>query len=243
LTQISKFNNVSLLDIQDKALMGRIDSKYIIDASHLDALLEAAIEEYDVLEIDGQRDMYYQTIYYDNEGFDLYNHARVKRPNRFKIRYRKYHVNNLEFFELKEKVRGTSTFKHRITLNENENPELEKSIFLSNYGKEYKDYKEVLDVRYNRICLISRSSTERITIDTSLTVDNFNGKKDFQNLAIIEVKSNKVLSKNPVTASLKKLDCHPISCSKYCIGLAYTDHNLKKSGFAPQMRIINTILR
>lgn len=240
---LQNFIGIGLDAVADKSLQDRIDRKYLASSHYLNEILHAAIEDYDVLEINGQRNMHYQTIYYDNEDFMLYHHARVKRPNRFKIRHRKYYVNQLEFFELKEKVKDTYTIKYRAGLDDIDHSQAVISDFLWEHNLDFGNYTPSLDVRYDRVCLISRSTTERITIDTNLQIKNDKRNFSFDKLVIVEVKSNKLSSKNPVTTYLKSIDNHPISCSKYCIGLSYIKDDISRAGFAPQIRLINNILK
>jgi hypothetical protein len=242
ITSISDYDGIGLSEIEGKNLLERIDRKYIIKVADVDIILSNALEYYNVLEINGQRNMPYETVYYDKPGYDFYHHARLKRPNRFKIRYRKYKINDLEYFEIKQKVRGTSTLKYRTTLDQAIDPTQQISAFLETHNLKVGDYNTTLKVDYNRICLVSKTENERITIDTNLRITDFTNEMSFDGMAIVEVKSNKIYSKNNITNTLKELGYQAISCSKYCIGLAFVNPSLSKSGFAPQLRTIREIL-
>jgi hypothetical protein len=239
---ILSYGAIGLSDIADKTLLERIDRKYIIKESDLDLILENGLLSYDILEINGMRDMPYETIYYDNSTLDFYHYARLKRPNRFKLRYRQYKINGLEFFEYKQKVRGVSTLKYRTTLEKNGDFKQQVSTFLESHHLKESDYHTTLKVEYDRICLVSKAENERVTIDTNMRVTDFHNEITFDGMAIIEVKSNKINSKNVITTTLKDLGYQPTSCSKYCIGLAFVNPALNKSGFAPQIRSIKSIL-
>ena len=62
---LKNFHAVSLDEIDEVKLMNRIDRKYWFHISLLEKLLTKVVEDYDILEINGNRLMKYQSAYYD----------------------------------------------------------------------------------------------------------------------------------------------------------------------------------
>lgn len=99
----------------------------------------------------------------------------------------------------------------------------------------------VLDVSFLRCTLVNRNDPERVTIDFSLQFD-FQGKsKSIDRLVIVEAKQNKNVQ-SPFIRLLK--DNHIIqgSISKYCLGMALLNENLKKNNFKSRILRINKLL-
>ena len=69
---LSGFDSVALEDTTDVKLMDRIDRKYWFHSTKLIQLLEKALQCYNILEINGQRLMDYETIYFDTPENTMY---------------------------------------------------------------------------------------------------------------------------------------------------------------------------
>ena len=108
---ISKFSSVSLDEIDEVKLMNRIDRKYWFHISQLVPFLESTIPYYDILEINGQRLMKYETTYFDTEEDTMFLKHHNQKLNRHKIRQRKYLSTDSSFLEIKYKTNKRRTVK------------------------------------------------------------------------------------------------------------------------------------
>ncbi len=233
---ITQFELVTLDQLNEVSLLQRIDTKYILHVSQLCDVLEDLISDQYILEIAEQRKFEYLTHYYDTEDFKFYMHHHNGYVNRLKVRTRSYVDSNLNFFEIKHKERGTRTNKIRKVME----------VLPETLGN--KEYEMIENKRYNgeelilkmtnsfyRITLCNKAFTERITIDTDIRF--FNSKRIIKKpfLAIIEVKQGKNDYYSHTIQTLKKHGIRQASFSKYAIGIAMLEKQLKRNKFKPTL--------
>ena len=70
---IYKFAPISLEQMSEVKLMNRTDTKFVTSMEKLCQLLEMAQDDYYIQEIDGGRNLEYDTTYFDTMRFDMYN--------------------------------------------------------------------------------------------------------------------------------------------------------------------------
>ena len=225
---LSAFDPISLEQMSGVKLMNRTDTKFVTNVDKLRQLLELAQQDYYVQEIEGERNLEYDTTYFDTQAFDMYNQHQWGHTNRQKIRFRTYCINGLQFMEVKTKNNHGRTKKKRIEVVDMDLMDEEKRLFLGKnlrYGVD--TLQPALNNHFSRITLVNKGKTERLTIDSSLCFNNIvNGEHlDMGDLVIIELKRDgQVFS--PVLAMLKELRIQPHGFSKYSMGSALTgqDH-------------------
>ncbi len=243
LSSINKFQSLGLQDLEGKSLMTRVDKKYLVSIKDFDNLMLDLENEFDVLEIDGIRFLPYKTIYYDDANFNLYNHARLKKPKRFKLRERIYEHSGNGYFEIKYKSKGKVTIKERIALvtqNLVSNEDLfSNEVFLQKWNINFADYKSILDIYYKRVTFVSKTSECRVTMDFNLKYKYNEKLMLYEDMIVVEIKSNTFNDKNLVTSNLKKIGAKKISFSKYGVGLALCNDNLNTNGFAKQLAMLS----
>ena len=111
---LAPFAPISLEQMSSVKLMNRIDTKFVTTMPQLVRLLKMAQGEYYVQEIKGERNMLYDTTYFDTRDFGMYNEHQHKHTNRQKIRFRTYVSSDLQFMEVKTKNNHGRTKKKRI---------------------------------------------------------------------------------------------------------------------------------
>ena len=94
----------------------RMDRKYIVDADYAASVLAELPAEASVLEIEGQREFAYDSVYFDTPNLVSYYAAATDRPDRFKVRTRSYLDTNTCFLEVKTEGERAMTVKERIPL-------------------------------------------------------------------------------------------------------------------------------
>jgi len=236
-----KFHSVSLDEIDEVKLMNRIDIKYWFHISLLEKLLKKVVSDYDILEINGKRLMEYKSAYFDTADNFMYLKHHNKKLNRYKVRRRNYLTTNDNFFEIKLKTNKRRTIKERIEtkFETAEFLEPEKAFLKEKYPFFGQQLKKSLNNQFHRITLIHKNKLDRCTIDIHPKFWNENGKIDFKNLVIFELKRGRSIKSSPMLSLLRKLKIRQQGLSKYCTGRALLEPNLKQNAFKPRLRFIS----
>ena len=98
---LNTFAPISLEEMSSVKLMNRTDTKFVTNREKLLQLLEMARQDYYVQEIDGTRNLEYDTTYFDTHDFNMYAVHQHGHTNRQKIRFRTYCISGLQFMEIK----------------------------------------------------------------------------------------------------------------------------------------------
>jgi len=248
-TALFSFSPISLKEMNSVAFLHRVDTKFILNASMLNELLNDIMHDYFILDIDNRRCFNYSTMYYDTPELSMYiDHIRGKL-NRFKVRHRHYVDSDLSYIEVKFKNNSGRTSKWR----EKRSATKQKSEILDNYllkkhlPHHFRNLKAVLQNNFHRITLVDKNFTQRVTIDYDISYllpDAEQKKQVLSDLVIIEIKSDKNKEKNGIQQSLKKLRIKQSGFSKYCIGVALTDTSKEKAGaLKPKFVKINKLTK
>jgi hypothetical protein len=242
---IQSFSPITLAEMSSVKLMNRTDTKFVTTLPQLMALLEMAQDDYFAQEIDGQRNMLYDTTYFDTRAFEMYQEHQTGHTNRQKIRFRTYVSSNLQFMEIKTKNNHGRTKKKRIEVADMDLHDESKRQFIGQHL--HFDVDDLIPHMHNyfhRITLVNRAKTERLTIDTSLEFNNIqtHEHREMGDLVIIELKRDGLIF-SPVLEMLRKLHIHPHGFSKYCMGAAMTNEHLLINRFKPKLRDVERILK
>ncbi len=224
------FEKIGLITLQNKApLLERVDVKFAFSRLILDAVLQDCLDEYQILEADGNFIFDYTTTYYDTTNLLFYKQHCNGKGNRIKIRTRVYENSQEQFVEVKKKTNKGKTLKNRIS---SRNIALENKFLKEKTGFQIADLNENVISRYRRITLLQKQNTEKITLDLNLNFENKDKKIAFDNIVIAEVKSEKKGS----TLFAKIMKSHKIkegSLSKYCLGILALGNMEKYNKFKP----------
>ena len=248
------FAPISLAEMGSVKLMNRIDTKFVVPQILLPVILNAAMGDYFVQEIDNKRVATYDTMYYDTPTLDMYLRHHNRQLVRQKIRVRNYVDTHQTFLEIKRKNNKGRTKKKRIEVagwdiqsasqgtNKKGTWTVEQFIAQqSNY--QWAELIPHLRTQFSRITLVNKAMTERLTIDFDLGWENVitNRSRTYEGLAIIELKQNGHLH-SLMTDIMLNLRVHPLKISKYCIGTVLTSCDLKHNRFKTKLRRINKLL-
>ncbi|MBQ8990210.1 MAG: polyphosphate polymerase domain-containing protein [Prevotella sp.] len=255
---LNRYEPITLEEMKDIRLMNRIDTKFVTTVPVLKRLLELAREDYFVQETGGLRISPYYTLYFDTADCAMYNRHEAGHLVRQKLRIRSYVDAGLNFLEVKTKNNHGRTKKKRMTMEgfDAVNPDHtirferqdEQYIIYDNFLREHLHYdpatlSEQLENRFDRITLVNKAKTERLTIDSNLrfhniATDNFRFMGD---IVIIELKRDG-LKPSPILSKLLELRIHPHGFSKYCIGSALTNDDLRRNRIKPRLHSIEKIV-
>ncbi|MCF6351001.1 MAG: polyphosphate polymerase domain-containing protein [Flavobacteriaceae bacterium] len=239
---INTFTSISLKEMDQVALMKRVDTKFLIAKKQLIEILELVKKDYDVLEIEGNRLMNYNSLYFDTDLKKFYFDHHNKRVRRTKIRIRKYVESDIYFLEVKQKDIKGNTIKNRIKIDNFETNLSKKSTnFITETTNKDYSLTSTLWNSFKRITLVNKNAKERVTIDLNLSFSLDKNEKRYDNLVIIELKQERYDRNSPIVKILKKYRTHPYSISKYCVGILNLYKNIKHNRFKQKLIKINKI--
>lgn len=225
---LDDYQPVSLEEIESVKLMNRLDTKYIVSTETMMNILHQLSNDYMLLEINSQRFGQYSSIYYDTIDFQMFHAHITSRYPRFKVRERTYSQNGMQFLEVKRKKITGRTSKKRLSLLGKTGFDDTKYNFVADYSPFcMKNLQPQLHNQFNRITLINKDRTERLTFDFDLQFRSFNGNATpiIKNAAIIEVKQNKRTG-SVITRMLRDENIRPCGMSKYCVGMLLIHNHL-----------------
>ena len=159
------------------------------------------------------------------------------------MRFRTYVSSNLQFMEVKTKNNHGRTKKKRMKVTNMDLNDQEKLDFLAQHlGYPADRLMPAIHNSFDRITLVNKARTERLTIDTNLQFHNLvtDRERQMSPLVIVELKRDG-LCYSPILEMLRVLRVFPHGFSKYCMGSALTNDRLKVNRFKPKLIDIRKI--
>ena len=255
---LNQFDPITLEQMSSIRLMNRTDTKFVTTTDQLRLLLGKAKDDYFVQEIDGERIAPYYTLYFDTADCAMYTAHESGHTNRQKLRIRSYVNSGLNFLEVKTKNNHGRTKKKRVLVHEFDPMNPDRNITFHCQNKAFCEYDEFLrsnlqynpfllceqlENRFDRITLVNKGLTERLTIDTNLRFHNVatDNYRFMDNIVIIELKRDGRVP-SPILSLLRDLRIKPHGFSKYCIGSAITNADLHCNRLKPRLHSIQRII-
>lgn len=238
-------------------LMNRTDTKFVTNIATLRKLLKLAVWQYRAQEIEGKRQARYYTMYFDTPDMQMYTCHHSGHANRQKLRIRSYVDSGLNFLEVKTKNNHKRTRKKRTIMFDFDPLAPARNIAFDSHDVNFKEYdsflrenlwykpeimEEAIENRFNRITLVNNNKTERLTIDTDLCFHNIHTGNDcsLPELAIIELKRDGLVP-SPILSLLNELRIKPLGFSKYCIGTALTNPDIRQNRFKQRLHALGKL--
>lgn len=239
---IAGFAPISLKEMDQLALMNRIDTKYLTSAENALSVLNSVKDDYKILEIDSERVFTYRNVYYDTpENLLLNEHLRGKL-NRYKVRCRAYVASGISFLEVKKKTNKGRTIKSRIKRDGTGALSFEEKQFISTQTPlDSEALIPSLNVSFNRLTLASHEHQERVTFDFNLSFSDSPNHALSNGLSIIEVKRDSGTFHANFAVALKAQRIYPTSMSKYCLGMILTRTQVKHNGYKQKLLKLNKL--
>ena len=237
---LASYPSFSLEIAEAVKLMHRMDTKYLIRSDDVIGLLNDIRQDYHVLEIASQRTGAYTSVYYDTSDRQMfYAHVTGRFP-RYKVRKRFYSQNGLKFFEVKRKSNTGRTCKRRISLAENNSETTGEWLSRQSPFRE-DDLTAALNIFFERITLINKKQTERVTVDFNLHFCKPTGMVTpvYDRVAIVELKQDKTAA-SPIREILRIKGIRPANLSKFCTGMLLTGCEIGYKRYKPEFsRFVN----
>ena len=255
---LSTYQPITLDEMSGIKLMNRTDTKFVTTVDRLRLLLTMAHDDYRAQEIDGKRQALYYTAYFDTPDNNMYLVHQNGHAGRQKLRIRSYVDSGLNYLEVKTKNNRGRTKKKRVDMVDFDPLHPDHGIRFLRQDDQYVAYdnflrkhlrydptilSEQMENHFHRITLVNKAKTERLTIDTDLCFHNLktDNDADLTGLVIIELKRDG-LQPSPILGLLRDLRIKPSGFSKYCMGSALTNPDLKRNNFKERLRLVERLL-
>jgi hypothetical protein len=238
---------ITLAEMQQIRLMDRVDAKFVASSSALPQLLTEMSPYFKVQQTDGQRIAPYFTQYLDTPSFNMFVMHQNGKLNRQKIRIRTYVDSHLSFLEVKNKTQKGRTQKVRVPVATPQVISIEELHASRTFLEQHSLFDSAtlapaLTNRFHRITFVNLRHTERVTIDLNLSFTNIatSNRIALDNIMILELKQDG-RRHSDFRDILHRLRIHRMAFSKYCMGMALTDPNIKYNRFKSKCIIINKL--
>lgn len=243
---LDKLPPITLEEMSGIKLMNRTDTKFVTTMPVLERLLALCQGSYYAQFNCGHKIAPYRTIYWDDEAHSMYQRHQCGHKPRMKVRARTYVDSQISFLEIKKKDNHGKTRKKRIPV-----PSLE-DVMEHGTGEEFLKertpfyflqpeegrtaIKARIQNQFSRITLVNYTHTERLTIDFGLRFKNFDSgiEHELPRTVIIELKRDG-RQPSPILPLLLQLRVKPAGFSKYCIGTALTNPNVRLNNFKKRL--------
>lgn len=245
---LEQMTPIGLNEMSAVRFMNRVDQKYMASTNQLEHLLARISDQYYVQQVAGNTLAPYRTLYFDTSDLAMYTKHHNQKLNRQKLRVRTYRSTNTTFFEIKDKDNKKKTHKIRIPIGlsmYDHALEVPDVVDFVNKNTPYpvSTLHECLENHFERITLVDKRMSERVTIDHSIRFHNraTNIDADISKLLVIEVKREVGGPTSAIETVLHEMHILPRRMSKYCIGTALTNPSVKHNRFKEKILFINKL--
>jgi hypothetical protein len=239
---LNQFQSITLEEMDRVRLMNRTDTKFILNGREFLDILLTVKDHYRILEVEGNRQSRYKTLYYDTADFYHFRNHQNGKLNRFKIRKRAYVESNIAFLEVKFKSNKDRTIKKRIPLPSMQEGLLKHEMhFIEERSRMSTPLHPKLWNSFERITLVNNHSPERLTIDCNLSFQNGEDIMSLDDLVIAEVKQESESRSSPFIHELKNRIIRPEGISKYCLGVTLLYPHVKSNNFKQKLLRIKKV--
>lgn len=241
INKLNKFSPINLLDYSGIDFSDSSESKFILSAKKLKNVLEEIKDDYYVLQIKSKRIFKYTNEYYDTEDFQMYMAYHNGSGSRYLIRNNEIKGIKNTSFEIKYESNKGEVSKKKQKLKNIANSDVLNELVQENTPFNPDILQKKLKNKFYRIVLVHKKNKEKISIDLNLKLSNLKQKVKLPYLAIVEVKQEKFSLYSDFMLSLRKHNVQRTSLSKYCIGVALLNKDVKKNKFKSKLLAISKI--
>lgn len=220
-----------------RALLERVDTKYLIARDHLPALLAALVPGFAVLPAGGRAIATYRNLYLDTPELVCFHDHRRGRRIRCKVRIRHYPERRVSFLEVKRRRHARLTDKLRRALAfEQEAIGPDERAFVAAHAPALGELAPILRVDYRRIALLHQAAIERVSIDLDVVAHHGDARAEFGAWAIVEVKRGRAAERPSPEVARALAGVRATSLSKYCVALALLRPEVRHNLLRPILR-------
>jgi len=215
---IEGYARATLELLAERALLRRVDTKFIVGLEDVAKVLRIVDNDYALLLAAERPIARYRTLYYDSPNYQsLVDHDRGRRP-RYKVRVRHYVDRKLSYLEIKKKTNANRTQKVRreIPFLRDHLTGEDRQLADERSNLPGADLIPTLWTDFDRITLVGLRTKERVTVDLSLRFEGRGKSAGFPQLAVVEVKQARFSPRSPIMLALRGIGARPLAMSKYC---------------------------
>lgn len=226
--------------LKARGLLDRTDSKFVLPARELPALLGPLSRNYALLAAGDRRIARYESLYFDTAELRCFHdHRRGRRP-RHKLRIRQYPDRRLCFLEIKTKQSDRRTIKHRLAKPYGDYTigAREREFIAAHSDLPDDDIWPEVAIGFQRITLLGLASSERVTIDLGLDLARAERSERLTGVAIVEVKQWPLCVRTPVMQLLRGARVRDRSTSKYAAAVIRMHPGIRSNRFRAPMRAL-----
>ena len=245
---LSQMQPITLEEMNAVKLMNRVDTKYLTNRQTLQAMACYWEPLFYVQEIEGIWSARYTTLYFDTPDALTYTIHHNQHLRRQKVRQRHYLDTGTCYLEVKNKINTGRTKKKRIEIPESAWGDIYSTPEMAEFLRQQvwvtdQPLTPRLQNYFQRVTLVNKNRTERITIDSGIRFYNHLSQRDadVSDLVIVEVKQD---GNNP--SDFKKLllnaRVQQRGLSKYCLGMLLTDELIKYNRFKDKIRYVSKLI-
>ncbi|HUH00401.1 MAG TPA: polyphosphate polymerase domain-containing protein [Kofleriaceae bacterium] len=239
---LGRFGVASPELLSRRRLLRRTDSKFVMRAGDLPAIVDSLADAYRVLLAGTVPLASYRTLYFDTPELDCFHdHRRGRRP-RNKIRIRHYDERGLTFLEIKTKRSELETRKYRKARPFGETGlDASDRAFIAEHSGYAGELGPTIWTDFRRLTLLSIDFNERVTIDLGLEFHRDGTRADIGDLAIVEIKQSPFCMRSGAMQALRRIGVRQASASKYCTATMLTRTGLRFNRLRPVLRTIERL--
>ncbi len=218
-----------------RALLSRVDSKFVIAPEMLQSVLSSLHGDYAAV----CAPALYRSTYFDTPQLDLFHAHRCGRRLRHKVRIRHVPSRNQSFLEVKSRKNNRLASKTRL-----ERPFGDESLADSDQAFVRAHCALGVDVaaqawtEYERLTLLGFANDERVTLDAAVAYGSEGSLESLGELVIVEVKQSSYSRQTPFMRALRAAGAKRVSPSKYCLAILSSHASIARNRFVPVLRAI-----
>ena len=223
---ISGLAPASAAELASCSLLRRQETKFLIAANSVAALVQAIAADYRVAYAGTAWLARYRTLYFDTRGLHCFKSQRGPLPHH-NVRIRHYDDRRLSVVEVKTKGSNTQTLKSRLAKKYGDSTLSAQDLnFVGSHSPLCgQDLMPQVWTNYSRVTLVG-GAEERVTMDCDLDFVGGEIHQHVPDLVVIEVKQARFSQNTPIMRALQRLSLGPARISKYGAALALTSAHL-----------------
>lgn len=234
--------SVELDQMKDLFFSSRVEEKYWFDIQLAPHILKDLSNHYYIQKAHNLSILPYSNFYWDTDKLQCYHDHHRGKLSRYKIRKRIYSASNECFLELKQKNNKRKTLKRRISSNHSLYlNQLEVDFIGNNTTLPTEKLSPSLNNSFNRLTLIGKNFDERCTFDFDLRFQYHKSVILLKQLVVVEIKHTKLIHQSVLAQKLHEQGIYPERFSKYCIGMATLNADLKQNRWKHKLNRIRKI--
>ncbi|TNE88535.1 MAG: polyphosphate polymerase domain-containing protein [Deltaproteobacteria bacterium] len=228
--------------LADRVLQSRQDWKFLLPLDVLPELLERLADDHAVLWAGSAVLARYETLYFDTADRRCFHDHRRGRPRRFKVRARTYADRRVTMLEVKRKL-CSGTVKERMPRSfQDHRLDWEGSRFVATHSPLHPEQlRPVLANQFRRLTLLGVHDAQRVTFDLALSFSEGDRRRAIHGVVVAEVKSASGRARTPALQAFAACGLRPTRMSKYCVGTALVNPEIRANRFLPVLRTLSRL--